>query len=131
MIKHVTEERAETKQPKRLLLYEKNGCFVGRDNNDDEYETEYKFVEITKEEAYKTEREVTEVDGKYYIEVDIENVRVCSKCGRSMVKGYCIDGGTDYYCSDECLLQEMTWEEWLKLYGYGETESYYTEWEEV
>lgn len=45
-----------------------------------------------------------------------------------MLEGYCIEGGFEYYCSKECLLKEMTWEEFLELYDDGEGDSYWTEW---
>ena len=55
-------------------------------------------------------------------------VRVCNKCGKQMNKGYCIEGGLEYYCSDKCL--PYTDEEWDKMYDNGNSDSYYTEWRE-
>lgn len=57
-------------------------------------------------------------------------VRKCSQCGKEMNEGYCIHDVEVYYCSDECLEQNMTHEEFLELYANGEGDSYYTEWEE-
>lgn len=54
--------------------------------------------------------------------------RRCSKCGRLMRKGYCIDAGAAYYCSDECLHTDFTDEEWAEEYESND-QSYYTEWE--
>lgn len=31
-----------------------------------------------------------------------ENSRTCSVCGVAMWKGYVLDGGREYYCSDDC-----------------------------
>jgi gamma-glutamylcysteine synthetase len=61
---------------------------------------------------------------------DFESARVCSECKKEMWEGFCIDGGLDYYCTEECLLKNMTWDEYLELYDDGEGDSYYTEWEE-
>ena len=55
--------------------------------------------------------------------------RVCSKCNSLMIDGYCIDNGSEYYCTDECLESEMTREEFEELYDEGGGESYWTEWE--
>ena len=55
--------------------------------------------------------------------------RVCSKCGKIMKEGYCIENGYEYYCSDECLESEMTMEEYLELYEL-DNGTYWTEWEE-
>ena len=53
--------------------------------------------------------------------------RRCSVCGKLMRTGYCVSAGEAYYCSDECLHQEFTDEEWAKQYE-DDDESYYTEW---
>lgn len=55
--------------------------------------------------------------------------RTCSECGKEMAEGYCIENGTEYYCSDECLHKNITEEEYLKLYDNGNGNSYWTEWE--
>lgn len=54
--------------------------------------------------------------------------RVCSHCGMPIVEGYCINNGESYYCSDECLHEHMTQEEYLELYDEGNGDSYWTEW---
>ena len=56
--------------------------------------------------------------------------RKCNACGKGMNEGYCIEGGIEYYCSDECLHTEITPEEWLELYNDGEGDSYWTDWSE-
>lgn len=56
--------------------------------------------------------------------------RKCSHCGKEMTSGYCIEGGMEYYCSDDCLHAHMTQEEFLELYANGDGDSYYTEWED-
>lgn len=59
-----------------------------------------------------------------------ENIRCCSECGKSMTKGYVIEDGLEYYCSDECLHKNYTEEEFDKLYENGNGSSYWTEWED-
>lgn len=56
--------------------------------------------------------------------------RKCSHCGKLMTEGYVIDGGTEYYCSDRCLYKHYTHKEYDDMYGSGETDTYYTTWEE-
>lgn len=53
--------------------------------------------------------------------------RRCSECGRLMREGYCVDMGTDYYCSTDCLHTEFTDAEWEKECENND-QSYYTEW---
>jgi len=60
--------------------------------------------------------------------LDEEHYRICSECGRVMFKGYCIDNGAEYYCSDECLHKNMTQEEFDALYDDGRGDSYWTSW---
>jgi len=60
-----------------------------------------------------------------------EDIRTCDICGRPMIQGFCIDGGLEYYCSDECLHEVYTEERYLELYDDGNGNSYWTEWEEV
>lgn len=67
---------------------------------------------------------VREIDNK----LNNENVRRCSECGKSMVEGYCIDNGMEYYCNSNCLYKHYTDEEWADLYATGD--SYWTEWED-
>lgn len=73
-------------------------------------------------------------------------VRTCTNCGELMDEGYIVNGGVEYHCSDECLHEEVTAEEWKKLTAYlteedkrteeqqawfeeyGVTESYWTQW---
>jgi len=56
--------------------------------------------------------------------------RECTACGKGMNEGYCIEGGIEYYCSDECLHTEVTPAEWDELYADGEGDSYWTDWSE-
>lgn len=58
-------------------------------------------------------------------------MRTCTICGKSnLTKGYCIDNGLEYYCTDECLHQVYTKEAWEEMYKDG-GDNYWTEWEEI
>lgn len=39
----------------------------------------------------------------------------CSHCGKDVYEAWVYEDGLAYYCSDECLLQHFTAEEWRKL----------------
>lgn len=56
--------------------------------------------------------------------------RKCSHCGKPMSAGYVIDGGSEYFCSDECLHKHYTPEQYKEMYADGEGDSYWTEFEE-
>lgn len=74
------------------------------------------------------------------------DVRICTNCGELMDEGYIVNGGVEYYCSDKCLHEEITADEWQKLTAYlteadkrteeqeawfkeyGDTDSYWTQW---
>lgn len=56
-------------------------------------------------------------------------MRICNECKKKMNKGYCIENGMEYYCTDECLHKHYTEKEFLEMYCDGEGDSYYTEWE--
>lgn len=59
----------------------------------------------------------------------MENERVCKICGNaSFYAGFCVGDGEDCYCSEECLKQDYTPEEWAEMYESGC--GYWTEWEE-
>ena len=55
-------------------------------------------------------------------------MRICSKCGKPMTSGYVIDDGEAYYCSEECLYEDYTEQEYEDL--VEEDRAYWTEWEE-
>jgi len=55
-------------------------------------------------------------------------MRICSHCGKAMSEGYVIAGGIEYYCSDACLHEHYTPEEWEDMYD-DDGENYWTEWE--
>lgn len=61
----------------------------------------------------------------------IKYARICDECGKGMNRGYVIDGGEQYYCSDECLHQNITKEEWVETPNTDDGDSYWTEWEDV
>ena len=54
--------------------------------------------------------------------------RKCDHCGKGMWEGYCIDQGTEYYCSDKCLHKHYTPKQWEDMYEDA-GDSYWTQWE--
>lgn len=59
-----------------------------------------------------------------------EDERRCNSCNKRMSEGYCISGGEEYYCSDDCLHEKYTEEQWIELYDDGNSDSYWTTWED-
>lgn len=57
-------------------------------------------------------------------------MRICNDCGKYMTRGYVIENGVEYYCSEECLNKHYTENEYLQMYDDGNGDSYYTEWED-
>lgn len=55
-------------------------------------------------------------------------MRVCEKCGKVMREGYVIGDGLFYYCSKDCLEQDLTEEEYEEMYLMDN--AYWTEFEE-
>ncbi len=55
-------------------------------------------------------------------------MRECSVCQLPMTSGFVVHGGEAYFCSVECL--PFTDEEWEEMYDDGNSDSYWTEWEE-
>ena len=55
-----------------------------------------------------------------------QETEVCSQCNQDMSEGYVLEGGVDYYCSDKCLLKNMTKNEFLELFMDGYGDSYWT-----
>lgn len=56
--------------------------------------------------------------------------RCCDECGAGMNEGYCIDSGSEYYCSEECLHKHYTAGEWNDMYRDGDGDSYFTSWDD-
>ena len=68
---------------------------------------------------------------------DVEEVlpeiglRVCTQCGDLHAEGYFFEGDTTYYCSEECMLKEVTMDEYMELYELseeGHDGAFYTQW---
>ena len=68
---------------------------------------------------------------KFKVKITEDNKhRVCDKCNTHLGnEGYVINGGHKYYCSDECLHQVYSKEQWEEMYEDG-GDSYWTEWED-
>ena len=54
-----------------------------------------------------------------------DDVRICSVCGNIMHSGYLVDD-SKYYCSDKCLHEEISAEEYNEMYENGS--AFWTEW---
>lgn len=57
--------------------------------------------------------------------IEDSDVRLCVICKKEMDKGFYITD-FEYYCSDMCLYERYTYEEYNELYELNE--GYYTEW---
>lgn len=73
-----------------------------------------------------SEKEAIEALVEWTKTYDPSEYRICEKCGKAMEDGFVFGDGTAYYCSEECLHQDYTDEEYQKL--YEEDEAFYTEW---
>jgi len=60
----------------------------------------------------------------------IKYARKCDECGKGMNEGFCINGGCEYYCTEECLHKHYTKEEYDEMYNDDEGDTYWTEWED-
>ena len=56
-------------------------------------------------------------------------MRQCVKCGNEMFEGFIFDGSATY-CSDECLSDVATLEEWNKLHKDEPDYFYWTAWDD-
>ena len=59
---------------------------------------------------------------------DTENWRVCDECDKAFQEGFMVEGGLEYYCSDECLHKHYTEEEWLEMCKGDDSQSCWTTW---
>lgn len=58
-----------------------------------------------------------------------DDIRFCDHCGSAMDEGYCICGGNEHFCSDDCLQSVYSKEEIENLcIGDEDSESYWTTW---
>lgn len=63
---------------------------------------------------------------------DEDNVKKCTCCGQYMAEGYVINGGEEYFCSQQCidLTHPKAYIESLEI-GEDNSDSYWTTWEEI
>lgn len=54
------------------------------------------------------------------------DLRLCDICSKVFQFGYIFDAGQKHYCSDECLCEDFTKEEWLEI-ATDDSDNYYTE----
>ena len=55
--------------------------------------------------------------------------RKCDECGKGFIEGYCIDGGSEYFCNEECLHYNYSETQWHLMYS-DDGDSYWTEWDD-
>ena len=55
--------------------------------------------------------------------------RKCDNCGAGMNEGYVIEGGVNYYCSDDCLHNNMSQSQYDASHDDGDGDSFWTDWE--
>ena len=60
---------------------------------------------------------------------DDNSYRICDECGVVMTDGYGIDDGSAHYCTNPCRDKHMTQEEYDELYGDGNNQTHYTDWQ--
>lgn len=66
------------------------------------------------------------------IEIVETEQRHCSCCSKPFNEGYCIGGGSSYYCSERCLNKSFTKSEIEDLnIGADDSDSYWTDWQSV
>lgn len=59
--------------------------------------------------------------------LQIDDFRVCTKCGSLMHDGYCLCMGAAYYCSDRCLRMDFSRKAWEKECE-SDDQTYWTVW---
>src|SRR5690606_33077837 len=57
-----------------------------------------------------------------------EEDRLCSQCGTPMQEGFAFESDATQYCSEECLTQVITWDEYLAMHDNGDGDAYWTDW---
>ncbi len=57
----------------------------------------------------------------------LDCMRVCDECGEPMIDGYVIDGRI-HYCSEECMLKNITLEEFEEEYEDSDSQTCWTCW---
>ncbi|MBE1553209.1 hypothetical protein [Sporosarcina limicola] len=57
-----------------------------------------------------------------------EEERLCSECGVPMQEGFYFESDAKQYCSEKCLMQVITWEDYLSMHDNGNGDAYWTDW---
>lgn len=105
---------------KELFTYEERNQFALY------YFNEYKEWNDDELEEIMSSHGIAEAFTGYWWDTN-RTCRRCTECGRLFREGYCVEGGCDYYCSDECLHKHYTDEEWAEECENND-QSYWTEW---
>jgi hypothetical protein len=95
---------------------------------DSEFEGLKEEIKIEKEDGLVSNRLLGKGDWNE-LELEWTGYRVCTHCKCLMISGYVIDGGLEYFCSSYHLHKYYTAEEFTAMYDDGNSETYYTDWE--
>lgn len=52
----------------------------------------------------------------------------CDECWKIMDEWYVINGWEEHYCSDECLHKHISEKEYVEMYDWGNSDTYWTDW---
>lgn len=74
-------------------------------------------------------KDITLIDNRIELKMSEEHYRICDECKKPMSEGYCIAGGENYYCTDECLDKKFTKDDIKEMLLDEEGDSYWTSWE--
>lgn len=58
-----------------------------------------------------------------------DEYRICSKCERVTQAGFLFESDGTVYCSENCLTQVISMEEYLAIHNDGDGDAYWTQWE--
>jgi len=86
----------------------------------------YKLQNFTSNEITDNKRELKVIDDT--INILSKYHCTCSHCNKLMYEGYVINDGLEYYCSEDCLHEHYTDEEYFDM--FEECDAYWTDWSE-
>ena len=78
----------------------------------------------------KIETKTDDIEFWELLSTKLECFRICDGCGKPMIEGYVVDGCT-VFCSEKCLYEHISPEEFDELSSDDNGDSYYTTWYEV
>ena len=79
--------------------------------------------------AWSTKEDLKELLKPSFEIKRLKYARMCNVCEALFDEGYCVGGGEEYYCSDECLHKHYTQDEFNEMHAEGNGDTYWTSWE--